>query len=455
MSSRLDPHVIVDFERVLDRLNARAAENSIVPSLDRISALVELLGDPHRAYDVVHVAGTNGKTTTSRMIESLLAATGLHIGLTTSPHLHDVRERIRIHGQSIGMETFIELCDEIEVIAELVEARDDSAKISYFEFLTAVAFAAFAAAPVDAAVIEVGLGGDWDSTNVVQPTVSVITPIGLDHMDMLGDTIEEIAAVKAGIIKPNSIVVVGKQDPRALEVILNRAAEVGAAALVAERDFGIIDRQLAVGGQVVTLRGLGGIYEDLVIPLHGQHQAENASLALAAAEAFFGAGVDGKRLDDDVVRDGLGAVTSPGRLEVIRRGPTVLVDVAHNPHGMQSLVSAINEEFAFTHVVVILGVFADKDVAGIVDVIEPIASHVIATQSSSPRAMPAAELGALIAEVCTSAHTETQVSLADALARAIEIADDLGAAEDGGVGILVTGSVVTVAQARALLGKRS
>lgn len=449
-----DPQMILDYERVLAALDARAAENVIIPGLDRMNYLMSILGDSHLAMDVIHVAGTNGKTSTSRMIESLLSASDLHTGLTTSPHLHDVRERIRLYGQPISLEGFIETYDDIAPYLEMTDEHFSEGKLSYFETLTAMAFSAFAQAPVDVAVIEVGLGGRWDATNIVEPSVCVITPIGLDHQEYLGDTIELIAAEKAGIIKPGAIVVVGTQDPRAMEVIRAKADEVGAALLVQGIDFGVVERSLAIGGQVLTLRGLGGTYEDVILPLHGSHQADNASLALAAVEAFFGAGVDGKRVEPEIIAEGFGRATSPGRLEVVRRGPTVIVDAAHNPHGGKALVTALSEEFGFDTLIAIVGMFADKDAEGFLSLLEPIVDSLIITQTSSPRAVDAEVLTQTARTIFEADRVEKHAGLSDAIARAIEIADE-AVAEDSAVGIIITGSVFTVAQARALLGKRS
>lgn len=454
MANANDPQLILDFERVLAELNARAAENQIIPGLDRIAYLMSLLGDSHTATAVVHVAGTNGKTSTSRMIESLLAASSLSTGLTTSPHLHDIRERIRIYGQPVALETFVETYDDIAPYLEMTDQHFADGRLSYFETLTAMAFAAFAQAPVDVAVVEVGLGGRWDATNLVQPAVCVITPIGLDHQNYLGDTIELIAAEKAGIIKPGAVVVVGLQDPRALEVITQKVHEVGAVAFYQGVDFGVVERSLAVGGQVVTLRGLGGLYEDVILPLHGHHQADNAALALAAVEAFFGAGIEGRHVDAAIVAEGFGNATSPGRLEVVRRGPTIIVDAAHNPHGGKALVAALSEEFGFDRIIAVVGMFADKDAPGFFALLEPIVDYLIVTQTNNERAVAAEVLAGVARELFTDDRVEVQPQLTDAIARAIELADE-SISQDSAAGIIITGSVFTVAQARALLGKRS
>ena len=455
MGNPLNPDLVLDFERVLAALNERAAENVIKPSLERIAFLLGVLGDPHLAYDVIHVAGTNGKTSTSRMIESLLSESGLNTGLTTSPHLHDIRERIRLYGAPIEFERFIETYDDIAPYLDLTDAEfAGDARLSYFETLTAMAFSAFAEAPVDVAVVEVGMGGRWDATNVVRPNVCVITPIGLDHQEYLGDTVEKIAAEKAGIIKPGAVVVCGQQTEAALKVIQQKAKEVGAALLIQDRDFGVAERTLAVGGQILAIRGIGGFYDDIVLPLHGSHQAHNAALALAAVEAFFGAGVEGKSLDKDMVRQGFGKATSPARLEVVRRGPTVLVDAAHNPHGAHALSEALDDEFAFSSVIVILAMFGDKDVRGFISEIDAIADSIIVTEAISPRAMPVDDLHRVALELVDADKVETAKDLPSAIEHAIRISDELSSGNDVSVGIVITGSVVTAAQARALLGKK-
>ena len=453
MAKKPDPQLLLDFERVLGALNVRAGEAAIEPDLSRIAALMDFLGSPQLAYRVVHVAGTNGKTTTSRMIEALLSEAGLGVGLTTSPHLHDVRERIRIHGEPVSLEGFVGAYDDIAPFLDLVQDQLRGAPLTYFEVLTAMAFAAFAEAPVDAAVVEVGMGGRWDSSNVVQPDVVVITPIGLDHQQFLGETIREIAWEKAGVIKPGTVVVCAEQQQEAMEVIAERCAEVGAALLVEGVDFGLVERAIAVGGAQLTIRGLGGEYQDVVMPLHGRHQARNATLALAAVEAFFGAGVTGRRLDPDLVQAAFARVTSPGRLEVMKRNPTVILDAAHNPHGAQSLATAIVEEFAFDRLCLVVGIFADKDVAGFLEVLEPLCDHLVCAQSSSPRALPAEELAEQAGRLGFDS-VEVKPKLIDALDAAVAYADAFDRDEHA-VGIVVCGSVVTISEARALLGRHT
>ena len=315
MANSNDPQLILEFERVIAALNERAAENVIIPGLDRISYLMSILGDSHTAMDVIHVAGTNGKTSTSRMIESLLSAASLNTGLTTSPHLHDVRERIRIYGQPVAIETFVETFDDIAPYLEMTDEHFTEGRLSYFETMTAMAFSAFAQAPVDVAVVEVGLGGRWDATNVVDADVSVIMPIDLDHTEYLGETIAEIAKTKAGIIKEGGFIVLAQQKPEAAVELLKKAAEVGADIAREGVEYVIESRTLAVGGQLLTIKTPKDTYEDIFLPLHGKHQASNAAAALVAVEAFFGE----QELDYEAVLAGFAHVQSPGRCEVLHR----------------------------------------------------------------------------------------------------------------------------------------
>lgn len=451
-----------DLAALWSTLERRWPENVIEPTLARIAALTDLLGTPQSAYPVIHVTGTNGKTSTARMIESLLRAYGLRTGLFTSPHLVDARERICLDGEPISAERLLAIWSEIEPYVGVVDANsaaDGGAPLSYFEVMTALAFAAFADAPVDVAIVEVGLGGGWDSTNVAHGVVSVITPIGLDHLDYLGDTIEEIAREKAGIIKPGaphaerpdgsragSIAVLAQQDVSVAEVLLERSVEVDASVVREGLEFGVLARAMAVGGQVVVLRGLAAEYDDVFLPLFGEHQAHNAAVALAAAQAFLG-GVGA--LDADVVREGFATVTSPGRLEVLRRGPSVVVDAAHNPHGAQALARALEDSFDFTHLVGVVGVLSDKDALGILAALEPVLDQVVVTAPQSGRALSAEDLGAVAAEVFSDDRVFIEPELSDALDRALALAEESG--EYGG-GVLVTGSVVLVGDARRLLG---
>jgi dihydrofolate synthase/folylpolyglutamate synthase len=526
---------------------SRRPEHAIDPTLDRMRALVDVLGDPHKAYPVIHLTGTNGKTSTARMTERLLRARGLRTGLFTSPHLTSIRERICVDGEPLSAEQFITAYEEIEPYLDLVDAGQSS-RLSFFEVLTGMAFATFADAPVDVAVIEVGIGGTWDNTNVADGAVAVLTPISIDHVRWLGNTVEEIAAEKAGIIKPGAVAVIGRQPPEAAAVITRRAAEVGATVVREGAEFGVIRRELAVGGQRVDVRGLLGDYDDLFLPLFGAYQAGNLACAIAAVEAFARAdatdspflssdspadlasqtraalalvppgdgggaadgagpqvnGVDrggaeletaqlrdlGRRdaaddeefdeagglaerdrsdqpgvggqagpLDLDLVREAVAEMSSPGRLEIVRRSPVVIVDAAHNPAGMAATVAALQEAFSFTDLIAVLSISADKDIPGILDELEPVATQFVATRNASGRAMDAEDL----ADVAESVFGAERVTIAPHLDEAIEVAVGLADEADaesldsgggpGGAVVLIAGSVITAGEARTLLAR--
>ncbi|MEU7976338.1 folylpolyglutamate synthase/dihydrofolate synthase family protein [Micromonospora sp. NPDC049089] len=437
-----------EFAAVEAELNARGFTRMVF-ELDRIESLLDLLGSPQRAYPAIHLTGTNGKTSTARMIDSLLRAHGLHTGRYTSPHLETVRERISLDGEPVSEERFASVYREIKPLAELVDARSDE-PLTYFDMTTALAFATFADAPVDIAVVEVGLGGAEDATNVLQAGVCVITPIGLDHTEWLGDTIQDIALAKAGIIHPGATVISAAQEEEAAGPLLDRCAEVGATIAREGGEFGVLGRAVAVGGQVLTLQGLGGVYDDVFIPLHGAHQAQNAAMALAAVEAFLGAGAR-RQLDIEAVREGFASTSSPGRLERVRNAPTILLDGAHNPHGMKATVTALQEEFAFSKLVAVIGVLADKDAEALLELLEPVVDQVVVTRNSSPRAMPVEELAALAEEIFGDERVDSAEEMPDAIELAVALAEEDVPGELSGVGVLVTGSVVTVADARRLL----
>jgi dihydrofolate synthase / folylpolyglutamate synthase len=443
---------------------ARRPEHAINPSLERITSLVTLLGDPQRAYPVIHLTGTNGKTSTSRMTETLLRARGLRTGLFISPHLSSVRERICVDGEPLSAERFVDAYDEIKPYLDIVDKSHDVG-LSFFEVLVGMAFSVFADAPVDVCVLEVGMGGTWDNTNVADGAVAVVTPISIDHARHLGNTVEEIAADKAGIIKPGAIAVLAQQQPAAAEVLLRRVADVGASVAREGLEFGVIARELAVGGQQVSIRGLLADYEDLYLPLFGAHQAGNLACAIAATEAFARTpdAADGLEngsagLDQDIVRRAVATMTSPGRLEIVRRSPVVILDAAHNPGGMAASVDAITEAFSFTDLIAVIAVSEDKDVPGILGELEPVAAHLVVTTNSSTRSMPVAALAAVAEAVFGS----DRVTAADRLDEAIEIgvalADEADAAGEGGpgkAGVLITGSVITAGDARVLLTERA
>lgn len=442
-------------------LDRRWPETKIEPSLARISALMDLLGSPQRGYPAIHVAGTNGKTSVTRMIDALLRSLHRRTGRTTSPHLQIATERIGIDGAPISPRLYVDTYRELLPYVEMVDASSP-VPMSKFEVLTAMALAAFAEAPVDVAVVEVGLGGRWDATNVVDGQVAVITPIGLDHMDYLGTDIAAIAGEKAGIIKKapeqliptDTVAVIAQQDPAAMDVLLRRAVEVEAAVAREGSEFAVLGRQIAIGGQVLQLQGLGGVYDDIFLPLHGEHQAHNAVLALAAVEAFFGAGAD-RALDIDAIRAGFASVTSPGRLERVRAAPTIFLDAAHNPAGARALAQALTDEFDFRKLVGVVAVLGDKDVGGILDALEPVFDEIVVTTNGSPRALDEDELANLAVQRFGDERVVTSSSLADAIETAIAIAEDV--VEPGeavsGAGVVVTGSVVTAGAARSLFGK--
>lgn len=452
----LEALALVDAE-----LNARAPETQIAPSLERIQALMDLLGNPEKSFQVIHVAGTNGKSSTSRMIDSLLRAFHRRVGLVTSPHLQLVTERIGIDGRPIHPRDFVRIWGEIKPYVEMVDARSDI-PMSKFEVLVAISYAAFADAPVDVAVVEVGLGGTWDATNVVNAEVSVIMPVGLDHTDYLGDTLAQIAGEKAGIIKARehddddvlapreNIAIIAEQEPEAMSVILQRTVEVGAGVARSGSEFAVLESRIAVGGQQLNIQGLGGLYEDVFLPLHGEHQAKNAGVALAAVEAFFGASA-GKPLDAATVRNGFAQAISPGRLERVRTSPTTFVDACHNPHGAKALGAALDRDFDFARLVGVISIFEDKDALGILEALEPYLTEVVITQNSSPRARDAYELAELARDIFGEERVYVAPDLPGAYAQAVELAED--AEVQSGSGIVITGSVVTAGDARAMFGK--
>jgi len=442
-----------DLMRVEAELNQRWPETKIDPSLDRVNALMTVLGDPQKTYPVLHIAGTNGKGSTARMIDALLTRMGLRTGRYTSPHLQLVTERIAIDGSPIPASKYVSVYTDIEPYVRMVDGAGGP-PMSKFEVLTGMAFAAFADAPVEVAVLETGLGGRWDATNVADAQVAVITPVGLDHVDYLGSDIAGIAGEKAGIIKPGSVAVIAEQSPEAQRVLLERAVEVDATVARAGSEFGVLRREIAVGGQLLSLQGLGGVYDEIFLPLHGVHQANNAALALAAVEAFFGAGKD-KQLVLEAVREAFAEVETPGRLERVRAAPTVLIDAAHNPHGAQALATAINEEFAFRRLVAVVGAMQDKDARGILEALEPVASEIVVTRNSSPRAMPLDELNELALSIFGEDRVVAEPTLDSAVEAAVALVEEVGAGDEplAGGGVLVTGSVVTAGEARTLFGK--
>ena len=420
--------------------------HKMLPDLTRMTTLVDLLGHPEQAYPTIHLTGTNGKTSTARMIDTLLRAFGLRTGRYTSPHLQRVTERISIDGKPASSEVFVQAYDDVADFVAMVDAQSQE-QVTFFELLTAMAFSAFADAPIEVGVIEVGMGGTWDATNVIDSLVQVITPISLDHRE-LGDTLAEVATEKSGILRAGGTAILSSQTKEAAAVLLKRAAELEMTVAREGLEFGVADRRLALGGQLLSLRGLGGEYGELFLPLHGAHQAHNAAAALAAVEAFLGAGEDGP-LDIDTVRAGFAAMDSPGRLETIRSSPTIILDGAHNPAGAKALATALAEDFAFDRLVGVVAILSDKDVGAILAALEPVLSSIVVTQNSSPRAMTIDELANEAVEIFGGDRVEVEPRLDDALDAAVRMAED--DTPLGGSGVIVTGSLVTVGEARSLL----
>jgi dihydrofolate synthase/folylpolyglutamate synthase len=434
----------VDYRAVERAIMERGVEWDFEPTLDRIAALMDLLGSPQQAYPVIHIAGTNGKTSTARLTEALLKERNLRVGRFTSPHLVSVRERITVDGEPLSEERFAQAYEEIAPYVELADTQ--GRRIQFFELLTAMAFATFADTPVDVAVVEAGMGGSWDATNVADGTVAIVTPISLDHTDRLGPDIPSIAGEKAGIIKPGATAILAQQEVEAAQVLMRRVADVGAVVAREGLEFGVLAREVAMGGQLLTLRGLKGVYEEVYLPLYGEHQASNAVCALAAVEALTG-GDD--PLDIELVRQAFARASSPGRMEILRRNPTVVVDAAHNPGGMQASIEAMQEAFDFAKVVGVVAVMRDKDVHTLLDLLEPILDEIVVTRNSSPRSMSPAELAAVAVPLFGEDRVRTVERIDEAIDMGIGIADAQG--EFSGTGVLITGSVVTAGDARHLL----
>jgi dihydrofolate synthase/folylpolyglutamate synthase len=431
---------------------SRRPEHSVDLALDRMADLVELLGQPQRACPVIHITGTNGKTSTARMIDALLRSRGLRTGRFTSPHLVSIRERICVDGAPVSPERFVEAYEEVIPYVGLVDDRHPAA-MSFFEVLTGMAFAIFADTPVDVAILEVGVGGRLDCTNVADGVVAVITPIAIDHTRLLGNTIEEIAGEKAGIIKPGALAVLAQQQLPAAEVLLRHASEVGATVAREGVEFGVLSDEQAIGGQQLVLRGLRGTYEDVFLPLFGTYQAGNAACALAAVEAFAGVSeTSGAALDADLVREAFANVSSPGRLEIVRRSPTIIIDASHNPAGMVATVTAVRETFTFSHLTGVFAASGDKNVAGMLAELEPLVDEIVVTRNSSDRSMDTSEVAELATEIFGPERVQSADRLDDAIEAAVTLADEAVLdAVPGSGGVLITGSVITAGDARRLL----
>ncbi len=430
---------------IYDALLKRWPETRIEPSLQRISAICDVLGSPQLSYPTVHIAGTNGKTTTSRMIDSLFRELGYRTGRYTSPHLETFLERVAINGLPIPAEGMIASYNDIALYLDLIDSRQPH-PISFFEAVTALAFVAFAEFPVDVGIFEAGMGGEWDATNVVQSQVSVITPIGLDHMEYLGNTIEEIALTKSGIIKPESHAVLAAQPASVATVLTARVLERSAIAYREGVEFSLDRRDIAVGGQLLSINGVHGHYSDIYLPLYGAHQSINASVALAAVEAFAGV-----KLDEEVVRKAFANVDSPGRLEVLYRDPTVIVDAAHNPHGARALATTLASEFDFESVFGVLAILGDKDVLGVIQELEPVIDRLVVTQNSSDRAISVDRLYEMAIGVFGVDRVYKENDLRTAITYAMEQCTLVNQVSDGISAVVITGSVVTAGETRAIV----
>ena len=430
-------------QSVYDALLTRVGEANPRPRIEPVRRLAELAGSPQLSYPVIQIAGTNGKTSTSRAIESLLRAHGLRTGLFTSPHLVDFTERFQVDGQPIDEAALGEAWEELRLPLSVVDAELTAAgqgPITFFEALAVLAFVAFADAPVEVAVIEVGMGGEWDATNIVNAEVAVFTPIGLDHTEHLGPDTQTIAHTKSRIMKPGATAVTAAQDVDALGELADTAAQLGVRLYVQGSDFSLADDRLAVGGRQIDVIGITGhAYDPAFVPLYGQHQAENVTLAIAAVEAFFGAE---RPVPEEILDEGLGQLTSPGRLQLIGSDPIVYVDAAHNPHGAEALVRAVTESFAFEEVALVTGVLEEKDAHGLLETLAPIAHQVFVTAVDSPRSLGAEEL----AVIARAAIPDTPVEALAALPLALERARSW-AGESNTRAVLVVGSVLLAGEA--------
>jgi dihydrofolate synthase / folylpolyglutamate synthase len=425
----------------------RLPESQIEPSLVRIAALLDALGSPELSYPTVHIGGTNGKTSTARMVDSLFTELDYRTGRFTSPHLESMLERISIKGEPISPEGFIASYNDIALYLDLIDSRQPH-PISFFEAVTALAFVAFAEFPVDLGIIEVGMGGQWDATNVVSSAVSVIMPIGLDHTEYLGDTLEEIAQTKSGIIKPESHVVLAAQEPEVARILMEKIIEKSAIPYREGVEFSLLRRDIAVGGQMISIQGIYSQYTDIYLPLYGAHQASNAAVALATAEAFVG-----MALDEEVVRNAFANVKSPGRLEVLHRDPTVIVDAAHNPHGARALANTLQTEFDFESIFCVLAILGDKDVIGVLKELEPVVDRLVVSQSNSPRAFEVEKLYAEAIKIFGADRVYKEANLINAITYASEQVTLLNQVSEGVSAVVITGSVVTAGEARTVLKK--
>ncbi|GAA1142872.1 folylpolyglutamate synthase/dihydrofolate synthase family protein [Nesterenkonia lutea] len=453
MAEELDQFSVAS---VYAELLSRAPENKMEPRMEPMFEAMDLLGEPNRSAPVIHITGTNGKTSTARMIEAGLLAHDIRVGRYTSPHLSSVTERICLDGQPVDDETFVRIWDEVRPFISMVDeslSGRGEVPLTYFECVTILAFAVFADAPVDVMVLEVGLGGITDATNVADGSVSVITPISLDHTELLGDDERDIALEKAGIIKEHGFLISAAQVPAAADVLLAQAREKAVPYRFEGVEFGVESRVPGVGGQQLSVSGLAGRYPDILLPLHGAHQAENFAVAVAALEAFIGGGT--QELNIEHLRLAAENVTAPGRLETLRTGPSIIIDAAHNPAGIEASAQALKESFGLSRLVLVVGILQDKDAREMLTSLykeyEGLVEDICFTQSTSPRAIPAGQLGSLALDV---GYAEEDIYVTERLDDAIDWAVGRADQADPGLvgGVLITGSVTVVGEARTLLG---
>jgi len=425
----------MNYQDAIRDLDSRQSESMPNPSLDRIRAVAELMNDPQLTYPSIHVTGTNGKTTTARLVTALACAQGLPAGTFISPHVTKLTERISLCDEPIAEEDFAEIYEHLGPILEWVDGP--SQRVTYFETLTALAYLWFADKPVSLGVFEVGMGGTWDATNLIRSDVAMLCPIGLDHVPQLGTTIEDIAEEKAGIIKEGRTAVVREQRPGPLAVIERRCKEVDAVLLLEGREFAVVSRSPAVGGQTVSIRGAHGSYDGVFLTLFGEQAARNSAASVAAYEALLG-----RPLSEDSVEEAFGKATSPGRIEVVGRRPLVVLDGAHNADAAEALAHALTEAFRWDRLHLVIAMFGDKDVEAVTGLIAPLADRGYVTVNSSPRSAPADRVAKALRESgLEEIEAFTSVEAAVAAARDAAGPEDL---------ILVTGSFYTVADARPL-----
>ena len=428
---------------VMSALASRWPENKINPSLDRIKLLLDYLGNPQDGLKAIHIAGTNGKTSTSRMIERLLRSLDLRTGLYTSPHLVHPRERISIDGEPISVKNFEEVFSQVEPFLEIVDEKIPGGSVTFFEVLTAMAFVSFSDTPVDVISLEVGMGGRWDATNVLTPMVSVITPIDLDHQEYLGNTIEKVALEKTGIIKENIPVVVSNQGKDAAKIILAKAIENNSPIMREGIELDVLERSVGIGGQQLTIANPYGTHSELFLPLFGKHQASNAAVSLTAVEAFLD-----RQIDHDLVQEAFAEFSSPGRLQILKRNPTIVIDAAHNPAGIRATKQGITESFQFDNLILILAFMGDKDVDQILEELKGFAQVVILTQTNSIRALSVVDLAKKVKNISQFAtRIESSDNSSEAIKLAMNIAKDLG----NSAGIIALGSVVLAGEIGLLL----